>query len=49
MGQGSSGAPDARYQRRVIDDELDELFAGLPAIALEGPKAVGKAQVNSVP
>ena len=33
---------DARYQRRVVDDELDELFAGLPAIALEGPKAVGK-------
>ncbi len=33
---------DARYQRRVVDDELDELLAGLPAIALEGPKAVGK-------
>jgi uncharacterized protein len=30
------------YQRRVVDDELDELFADLPAIALEGPKAVGK-------
>jgi uncharacterized protein len=30
------------YRRRIIDDELDELFAGLPAIALEGPKAVGK-------
>jgi len=38
----SSDAADARYQRRVVDDELDELFAGLPAIALEGPKAVGK-------
>jgi hypothetical protein len=24
------------------DDELDELFVGLPAVALEGPKAVGK-------
>ena len=23
---------DARYQRRVVDDELDELFTGLPAI-----------------
>jgi uncharacterized protein len=33
---------NARYQRRIVDDELDELFAGLPAIALEGPKAVGK-------
>ena len=38
----SSNAPDARYQRRIVDSELDELFAGLPAIALEGPKAVGK-------
>lgn len=34
--------PGARYQRRVVDDELDELLAGLPAIAIEGPKAVGK-------
>jgi predicted AAA+ superfamily ATPase len=30
------------YQRRVLDDELDELMAGLPAIAVEGAKAVGK-------
>lgn len=30
------------YRRRTVDDELDELIAGLPAIALEGPKAVGK-------
>jgi hypothetical protein len=36
------GAANARYQRRIVDGELDELFAGLPAIALEGPKAVGK-------
>lgn len=42
QGRGSSDAVDARYQRRVVDTELDELFAGLPAIALEGPKAVGK-------
>ncbi|MGA2165670.1 MAG: DUF4143 domain-containing protein [Solirubrobacteraceae bacterium] len=40
--QGSSDAGDARYQRRIVDDELDELLAGLPAIAIEGPKAVGK-------
>ncbi len=33
---------EPRYVRRVVDNELDELFAGLPAIALEGPKAVGK-------
>ena len=32
----------AGYRRRIVDDELDELIAGLPAIALEGPKAVGK-------
>lgn len=30
------------YRRRVIDDELDELIAALPAIAVEGAKAVGK-------
>jgi uncharacterized protein len=30
------------YQRRVLDDELDELMAGLPAIAVAGAKAVGK-------
>jgi uncharacterized protein len=38
----SPGDTPARYRRRIVDDELDELFAGLPAIALEGPKAVGK-------
>lgn len=30
------------YRRRVVDDELDELSEGLPAIALAGPKGVGK-------
>jgi len=30
------------YQRRVVDDELDELMTMLPAIALEGAKGVGK-------
>jgi predicted AAA+ superfamily ATPase len=30
------------YLRRVVDIELDELLEGLPAIALEGPKGVGK-------
>ena len=35
-------APISPYRRRIVDDELDELLAGLPAIALEGPKAVGK-------
>jgi hypothetical protein len=32
----------SRYRRRIADDELDELIAGLPAVALDGPKAVGK-------
>jgi uncharacterized protein len=36
------GAPAGSYRRRIADDELDELIAGLPAVALEGPKAVGK-------
>ncbi len=30
------------YIRRVVDDEIDELFAHLPALALDGPKGVGK-------
>ena len=30
------------YLRRIIDDELDDLFPQVPAIAIDGPKAVGK-------
>jgi hypothetical protein len=30
------------YRRRIVDDELDELFDGLAAISIEGAKAVGK-------
>lgn len=30
------------YRRRCLDDELDELVGALPAVALEGPKGVGK-------
>ena len=30
------------YIRRVVDDELEELVAGLPAVAIEGAKGVGK-------
>ncbi|MEI6624542.1 MAG: AAA family ATPase, partial [Actinomycetes bacterium] len=30
-----------QYTDRIVDAELDELL-GLPAIALEGPKGVGK-------
>lgn len=30
------------YQRRVVDQELDELFPQLAAVLLDGPKGVGK-------
>lgn len=32
----------SRYVRRVVDDELEELFDQLPAVLLDGPKGVGK-------
>jgi predicted AAA+ superfamily ATPase len=35
------------YRRRILDDELDVLMNGLPAIALEGAKAVGKTATAS--
>jgi predicted AAA+ superfamily ATPase len=35
------------YQRRIVDDELDDLLTQLPAVALEGPKAVGKTATAS--
>lgn len=34
--------PFAGYRRRVVDGVLDELIAELPAVSLEGAKAVGK-------
>jgi predicted AAA+ superfamily ATPase len=34
--------PFVGYRRRVLDAELDELVAALPALSLEGPKGVGK-------
>lgn len=40
--------PDAStYQRRTLDEELDELSASLAAISLEGAKAVGKTKTAS--
>ena len=30
------------YRRRVVDDELDQLFSVLAALAIDGPKGVGK-------
>jgi len=35
---------NGQYITRVVDCELDELLPQLPAIALEGPKAVGKTE-----
>lgn len=35
------------YTPRVIDKELDELFSSLAAIAIEGPKGVGKTETAS--
>ncbi len=35
------------YRRRVIDDELDELLAGVAAISLEGAKGVGKSATTA--
>jgi predicted AAA+ superfamily ATPase len=31
------------YVSRIVDHELDELLAELPAVVLDGPKGVGKA------
>jgi uncharacterized protein len=36
--------PLAPYQRRVVDEDLDELLGDLAAVAIEGPKAVGKTR-----
>jgi uncharacterized protein len=33
-----------KYRRRIVDDDLDELFTGLLALVLEGPKGVGKTE-----
>ena len=35
------------YRRRIVDDELDELLGELSAIAIEGPKGVGKTRTAS--
>ena len=34
--------PSTPYVRRLIDDDLDELFPELAAVLLDGPKGVGK-------
>ena len=32
------------YRPRIVDAELNELFAALPAVSIEGPKGVGKTE-----
>lgn len=39
--------PPHEYRRRILDDALDRLMKDLPAVALEGPKAVGKTATAS--
>lgn len=43
----SAGPPPTPYSRRVVDEELDALFPDLAAIALQGPKGVGKTTTAS--
>lgn len=35
---------NASYIPRTVDDELDDLAEGLPAISIDGPKGVGKTK-----
>jgi predicted AAA+ superfamily ATPase len=37
----------AQYQPRIVDGELDELMASLPALLIEGAKGVGKTATAS--
>lgn len=37
-----AGAQNQNYLPRLVDQELDELMLQLPALALEGPRGVGK-------
>jgi len=39
-----TGRTTVGYLRRIIDDEIDELFTSLAALSIEGPKAVGKTE-----
>jgi predicted AAA+ superfamily ATPase len=41
-GQGA-----CQYKARIVDDELDELMASLPALVIEGAKGVGKTLTAS--
>lgn len=45
FGRASVGPPG--YRPRVLDDELGELIAALPALSLDGPKGVGKTSTGA--
>ena len=36
-----------RYTRRLIDDQLEKYFSGLPAISIDGAKSIGKTMTAS--
>jgi uncharacterized protein len=40
-------APESQYCPRIVDGEVDELAASLPALAFVGPKGVGKTATAS--
>lgn len=42
QGVDESARFTSGYHRRLIDDELDDVFPHLPAVLLDGPKGVGK-------
>ena len=42
IGRRLAHGGTAGFQRRIVDDELDEVFPEIAAISLDGPKAVGK-------
>lgn len=44
MAKARIGTDVAGYRRRAVDHELDDVFSGVAAISIEGPRAVGKTR-----
>jgi uncharacterized protein len=42
MSLAAEASTTRAYRRRIVDDELDDLLLGLPAVEIEGPRGVGK-------
>lgn len=42
--RADSASPPGGYLPRVVDEQLARMVASLPAVAVEGPKAVGKTE-----